>query len=289
MSHLHTKSKFKPKPQLKSIRKCSCDTSSESTHMHCVCKSVPSRPSSPCLKPNLEPEPSMPFLIGRAVVTIPNNTAVKDINYQVTGSLSCSFEQNRGLFMAQEPGFYQFFYYVTFQAIQTIGTGNLTVQVDGERRMRLIRSFSGSSFGSNTSEASFIGQYQYVPNSMLIPLASRQGSLAEQFSTMMSTAATLPLNCGDAVQLSVYQNNTGIQNAPPNVTLPSGPIPITAFIEFTIIKIAEAPRVPSSAVQAVSPFQFTLPGLNSNNVLLQQSPLAIQSTIPLNASVNGGF
>ena len=291
MSHKAVKSRSSSKPQLKSIRKCSCETETEPTRMHCLCKECqkPSRPTPPCPTP---PTPQMPFLMGRAIVTIPNNTAIKDINYQIVGTLSCQFEQNRGIFIPHESGFYQFFYYVTFQAIQT-SNGNITVQVDGERRMRLIRSFSGSnsssSFGGNTSEAGFIGQYQYVPNAMLIPASSRQGTLTNQFSTMMSTAATLSMNCGDAVQLSVYQNNTGIQNPPPNITLPSGPIPITAFIEFTIIKIAEAPCVPSSAVQSVSPLQFSLPSLNMNNVLLQQSPLAIQSTIPMNASVNGGF
>ena len=281
------------KTQLKSIRNCSCQddqNSTESVRMHCLCKPVKDTcTSNTNCKAVSNPTPTLPFLIGRAIVTVPNNTAVRDINYQASGPLSCQFEQNRGVFMASEPGFYQFFFYVTFQALQTVGSGNITVQVDGERRMRLIRSFSGSNLSGNGSEASFIGQYQYIPNAMLVGTSSRQGTLTEQFSTMMSTAATLSLNRGDAVQLSVYQNNTGIQNAPPNVTLPSGPIAITAFIEFTILKIAEAPCVPSSAVQNVTPFQMTLPSLNMNNTLLQQSPLAIQSMIPMNASVNGGF
>lgn len=253
---------------------CSCKSSS------CTCKIQIAHPK----------ELSLPFLMGRSIVTIANNTAVKDINYQIVGTLSCQFEQNRGIFIAHEPGFYQFFYYVTFQALQSINTGNITVQVDGERRMRLVRSFA-TSLAGNSAEASFIGQYQYVPNSMLVPASSRAGSLSEQFSTLMSTSATLSMNCGDTVQLSLYQNNSGIQNPPPNVTLPSGPVPITAFIEFTIIKIAEAPNVPSSAVQSISPLQFTNAGLTANNVLLQQAGLSFQNSLsPINLSIGGnGF
>ena len=239
----------------------------------------------------VDPPKDLPFLLGRAIVTIPNNTAVKDFNYQIVGTLSCQFEQNRGIFIAHESGFYQFFYYVTFQALQTLNSGSLTVQVDGERRMRLVRSFAGAVAG-NSAEASFIGQYQYVPNSMLVPASSRSGSLAEQFSTLMSTSATLSMNCGDTVQLSLYQNNNGIQNPPANVNLPTGPVPITAFIEFTIIKIAEATCLPSSSVQAVSPLQFTTATLNQNNVLLQQSPLSISNMTlnPINLSIGGnGF
>lgn len=262
--------------------------SSGSSHHHCSKhkKCQKNQNMKPCVKPEDENTVcnELPFLLGRATVTIPNNTAIKDIPYNVSGTLACSFEQNRGIFIAKEPGFYQFFYYVTYQALQTSGNnGNITVQVDGERRMRLIRNFASTC--GNTNEQSFIGQYQYVPGSMLAPL--RTGQLTEQFTTMMSTAATLSLNCGDTVQLSVYQNNLGIQNPPPNVTLPSGPISITAFIEFTIIKIAESSAVPSAAVQSFNgPCQLGFQNMPITNVLLQQNPIQVSSSVfPIGLSV----
>jgi len=122
------------------------------------------------------------------------------------------FSVNNGLFTVTSPGLYQFFVSVTFQQPITFN------RVDGERIVRLRRSFSNSS----QIEHSFIGQYQYVPPSSI------QSTTFTPFYTLLSVSASLPMLFGDTVQVELYQNNT--QN-----------IALHAYLELNIVKISDLP------------------------------------------------
>ncbi|HSW76527.1 MAG TPA: hypothetical protein VLG50_05755 [Candidatus Saccharimonadales bacterium] len=142
--------------------------------------------------------------------TIPDSTpSVITGYYTVQGNLSSSFNATTGIFTAPVKASYLVTLNVTWQDI----VDGVVLLDDGNRSARVNRSLFLN------PEPAFIGQ----DVSVVLP-QSPTGPFYATFNTKLSASGVFPLDVGNQIRVTVYQDNSNHRT-------------ITAFVEWSIVKI----------------------------------------------------